>query len=201
MTKFCLSLPLERPARTQAAKRHFEEVGLDGVNFISALSADVSGLVTRHPYEVDRKGSGFNMGSKPVGIWLAHFITWQVCNFLDDDKFLIMEDDVKFLPGAMPRIAKALADVPADFDVLFLGSCDAANKPRRKIAGDVYEIKYPQCLHCYVVRKKAIGFMLATQRKVYGPMDCTLIFHTWPSLLVYTVFPRIAEQFNTEISE
>lgn len=201
MKKFCISLPIERPERTAAAKRHFAEIGLDGVQFIHGFASEVSGLITGHPYEVDNPGSGFNMGPKPVSIFLGHYVTWQVCSFLDEDLFMIMEDDVQFLKGWAKRLRRALHNVPNDFDVLFLGSCDAGNKERRWIAEEIFEIKYPQCLHCYLVRKKALGYMLATQRKVYGPMDCTLIFHTWPALKVYTLFPRLAAQFNTEISE
>jgi len=200
MKKFLLSLPIERPQRTRKALEHLRDMGVDDVRIIQGLDADVSGLVTKHPYEVDNPGSGFNMGGKPVGIFLAHYMAWTVIKAMNLPMALIMEDDVKFQDDWKDRMRYGLEDAPKDWDVIFFGSCDTGGHRSRFIEGNIHEVWYPQCLHCYAVRDKAIGYMIATQRKIYGPMDCTLIFHTWPALKVYTLLPRLADQFDTVIS-
>lgn len=200
MKKFLLSLPIERPERTKKALKHLAEMEMDNVQVIQGLDANFSGLVTTHPYEVDNPGSGFNMGAKPVGIFLAHYMAWTVAKSMDIPEVLIMEDDVQLHQDWKERMRFNLEHAPKDWDVIFFGSCDTNGHLKKRVSFDLWEVFYPQCLHCYAVRQKALGYMLATQRKVYGPMDCTLIFHTWPALRVYTLLPRLAVQFDTIIT-
>jgi hypothetical protein len=151
-------------------------------------------------YEVDNPESGFRIGPKLTGIWLGWQIMWSICNALPDSHFLLLEHDAVLCPDFKERLNAAWRDVPSDFDWLFLGSCCAKGHPTRHIAGEVFEVKYPQCNHATILAKKAVPKILATQRKLYGPQDCTLIFHTFPALKVYTVLPRMAEQVGTFLS-
>lgn len=201
MKKFLLSLPIERPKRTEKALAHIKEREMDDVQVIQGLDANVSGIVTKHPYEVDAPGSGFNMGAKPVGIFLAHYMAWTVAKTMRLPEVLIMEDDVNLHEDWKERMQFNMEHAPSDWDIIFFGSCDTKNHMKKRVSFDLWEVIYPQCLHCYAVRNKALGYMIATQRKVYGPMDCTLIFHTFPALRVYTLLPRLADQFDTEISD
>lgn len=194
------TLPIERPEATKAALEHLKSRGINDPIQIMGLDFKVSGLETIHPYEVDDPGSGFNMGPKPVGIFLAHYMAWQVAKHLPSDTSLIMENDVKLDEDWQSRVRRAMSDLPDDWDVFYVGSCDTQGHNKRHITGEVYEVWYPQCMHAYIVRRKALGYMMATQRRVYGPVDCTLCFHTWPALKVYTLLPRAADQFNNEIS-
>ncbi len=200
MNTFCISLPLEKPERNAACRLHFDDMGMEEPIWIQGFHADTAGLTTKHNYEVDAPGSGFNMGPVPTCIFLGHYSAWQVAFHLGEEVNLIMEDDVLLHMDWRERMSQALADVPDDFDILFLGSCDTQGKKATPIKGEIFEVKYPQCLHCYVVRHKALGYMMATQRRIYGPIDCTLIFHTYPALKVYTLLPRLADQHKTVIS-
>lgn len=184
-------------------RRHFAERGVDA-QFFYGIHAPKLGIETSLPYEVDGgPGCGFNMGPKPVGCWLSHRALWAALLLLPDQLFFVVEDDAKFPEDWQPRVEKAVADA-GHFDMLFVGSCCTAGKPRAHVAGDVYEVKWPACTHGYVVRRTALETLIATQdeARCYAPVDISLGFHSFHRMSrVYTVLPRILEQFDTYIPE
>jgi GR25 family glycosyltransferase involved in LPS biosynthesis len=194
---FCITLP-ETPDRTEKARTHFDSVGLV-VEFFNGIHAEKFGLKTIFPYEVDHPGSGFNIGFKPVGIWLSHFMLWSALSLQSESHFLVLEIDAKFPSDWRGRVEKALQDTPPDFDMLYIGSCCCEGRPQRRVKNDVWDVRYPLCTHAYIVAKKALYTILMTQRKCYAPIDIGLAFHTLPQLKVMTVLPRIIEQFDTII--
>ena len=197
MRTFCITLP-ETPERTAKAKAHFASRQLD-VQFFNGIHAEKFGLSNVFTYEVDNPGSGYNIGFKPTGIWLSHYMLWGALNLLQDDHYLILEVDAEFPENWRGRVEKAIADAPNDFDMLYIGSCCCGGQKQTHIAGEVFDVRYPQCLHAYVVAKKALPVLLETQRKVYAPIDISLTFHSHPLLKVFTVLPRIVNQFATII--
>ena len=196
---FCLSL-LETPGTIERAAAHFRERGIVGVEFIWGINGPLCGLATANTYDVDHPGTGFRIGSKLTGIYLGWYLAWSVLNFLPDSHFLVFEQDADLHPNFKARMEQALRDVPADFDWLALGHCCTANKPKTHIAGEVYDLRYPMCNQATVIAKKALPHILRTQRRLYGPQDCTLILDTFPALKVYTVLPRMADQLNTVLT-
>lgn len=197
---FCLTLP-ESPDRAVKAAAHFKSVGLHAFQFFHGLHAEKAGLATVHPYEVDHPGSGFRMGYKPTGIWLAHVMLWSALTLVHEDHFLILEDDAKFTDGWHARFTQALRDAPPDFDMLYIGSCCCKGKPQTQIKGEVFDLKYPLCTHAYVVAKKALPVLLSTTRKAYAPIDIAMTFHSHPQMKIFTVLPRLVDQFDTFIPE
>lgn len=198
MKSFCIVLP-EAPERTAEAKAHFAEIGLPDVTFFDGIHAERFGLKTVFPYERDNPGTGFNMGFKCVGIWLSHYMLWKALQMQPDEHFLILESDAKFLPGWEKRLAAALLDVPVDYDMLYVGSCCCTGLPTTQIKGEVFRVEWPVCLHAYIVARKAIQTILSSQRRCYAPIDISLALHTHPKLKVFTVLPRIVDQFNCHI--
>ena len=198
MIPFCISIP-ETPQRTERAQAHFAERGV-AVNFLHyGINAEKFGIQTAHTYEVDNPGTNFHIGYKPTGIWLSHYMLWNILSFLPDEHFMVVEIDAKFPSDWKVRVDKAMADVPKDFDMLYIGSCCCQGRPTTHIKGDVFMVQWPLCTHAYVVAKKALPMLLSTQRRVYAPIDISLAFHSHPQLKVFTVLPRIIEQFDTVI--
>jgi len=195
---FCLTLP-EKPERTEKARKHFQERGVSA-EFFKAIHGPTAGLSTIHPFEVDNPGSGFRMGFVPTGIFLAHYMLWSAIMLLDNEHFLILEDDAQFPLGWGNRVGQALSDAPLDFDMLYIGSCCCAGRPQTQIKGEVWEVKYPQCTHAYIVAKKALPVLLSTNRKIYAPVDIALNLHSHPLLKVYTVLPAIVMQEETVLA-
>lgn len=205
------------PAASRTLERtraHFAERGVNA-QFFHGFNAQALGLRTINPYEVDGgPGCGFNMGPKPTGIWLSHRAVWAACLLMppehfnetaDEDEFLILEDDAKFEPDWLMSLSQAAIEIEKlPWNVLFLGSCCTEGKVKSHIRGQVYEVKWPMCLQAYLVKRKALKAMITSQDEAtcYGPIDITLMFHTWEKLGgVYAILPRIVHQWDTEIPE
>jgi len=198
LSKYCLTLP-EKPERTKAALDHFNSVNLGTVEMVDGVHGEKFGLKTVFPYEVDAPGSGFNIGHHCVGIWMSHWVIWQMVAHGSASHALIMEDDAMFSAESIQAINQALDDVPQDFDWLFLGSCCTERAGNRHIKGRVWDVRYPMCFQAYVISKAGAHKLLRTQRKVYAPIDISTTFHSFPSMSVYTVLPSVVQQFNTVI--
>jgi GR25 family glycosyltransferase involved in LPS biosynthesis len=201
MRTICLTLP-ETPERTDKARAHFAEQGLEDVEFFWGINGPLAGLSTTHVYEVDNPGSGFRMGAKCTGLWLSHYMLWNALTRAPEEQFLILENDAKFDENWKPRFQQALKDAPTNFDFLFIGSCCTDGWPKTQIGGEVFRINgtAPQCTHAYVIARKCLPFVLGTLRKCWAPLDCQLIFECFPSLKVFTLLPRAVSQFDTEIA-
>ena len=199
MRTFCLTLP-ENESRMEKARTHFHRVGLAGVTFFHGINGPLSGLKTINPYEVDHPDSGYTVGPKVIGIYLSHYMLWSALQLLQDDHFLILEDDAKFQDDWKKRFDQALLDAPPDWDMIYFGSCCCAGRPQTRVRGEVWEVKYPMCLQAYGVAQKALPGLLSTTRKIYAPIDITIPFHAAPLLKIYTVLPSIVGQFDTDLT-
>lgn len=183
-------------------------MGLNGVTFISGINGQVSGLKTIHPYTVDDPSGNFFTGHHEAGIFLSHYMLWMHVG-LTHEHAIVMEDDCQLRPDWAPRLRQALLDVPQDVDWLFLGSCGTRKPSNRRILGEIWDVRYPACNHMYLVSRRGAKILCATQRKVWGPVDITVYLKdprggsqtAFDKMKVYTVLPRIADQFNTEIPE
>lgn len=165
------------------------------------MDAVAAGLTTTHTYDIDHPGSGYVMPVKHTGLMVSHWLVWQLALQAGEEITSVMEDDVELAEDWLPRMHDALARVPEDWDILLLGSCNALDKPKRHISGCVWEVKYPQCTHWYLVRQKALGELIARHQKIWAPIDLALYHDSYPHLKVYTVIPRLARQHNQEIAE
>ena len=188
----------EMPEKEAFIQSHFKSMGIEAEPF-NGISAAVSGLLTEHCYEIDNPGSGWKIGAKPVATWLSFYMLWSAMNLLPESHFFQLEWDCQFPGDWVQRVDLALRDTPPDFDMLYIGSCCAQDRVKRHIKGSVYEAHWPQCGHSVIIAKKALPVLLRTQRKVYAPLDISLTFHSLPLLKVYTVLPRICNQFSTII--
>lgn len=192
MRTFCITLP-EHPRHEVIARRHFAAMRLP-VDFVWGINGNYAGLYTKHTYDYDNPGTGHTKSPAEVGCYLSHYIVWSICLQLPDDYFFILEDDVRFHRNARERIDKALKKCPADWDIIYIGSCNCGGKIITKAADELYVVSQPHCTHAYMVRKKALPVLLATQRDVYAPVDISMAMHAFPTLKVYVLLPRAADQ-------
>lgn len=199
MIAICLTLP-EQPERTERARKHILErwPELD-LHFITGVNGYKTGLASTHPYEHDHPNSGYVIGPATIGIFLSHYIAWSITNYQKNSGVLIFEDDVVLPSNFKDRAFQAMKDAGEDCDVLFLGSCCTEGHPKFHVSGSVYGGLFPQCLHAYVLSKRAARTLMEGCRDVYGPVDCILARNKYFGLKVMTVLPRIAEQIETEL--
>jgi GR25 family glycosyltransferase involved in LPS biosynthesis len=191
----------ESPDRESACRKHLGDVGFDGVEYFYGVNAAKWGLHTTHPYEIDHPGTGYITPPKHVGLHLSHWILWQLALRSDEDITSIMEDDVAMAGDWQPRLSTILTAAPDDWDIILLGHCNALNKPTTHVRGQLFDVRYPQCTHWYIARKKAIPFLLESQEKAWAPIDLALIFNSYPHLKVLTAIPRLAAQSTIDLAE
>lgn len=195
----CITLP-ETPTRRDECWEHLTKRGVNPL-YLRGICGKTFGLLTTHCYEIDHPGSGYRTSSKHVGLHLSHYLAWTVCQYDGRDSFLILEDDAEFPCDWRQQFSAALKDAPPDWDMLFVGSGNCADKPKEQIANTVWKVTWPQCTHAYLVRSRALNVLLETQRHVWAPIDLSLIFRSFPKLNVYTVLPRIVTQRHQDIAD
>jgi GR25 family glycosyltransferase involved in LPS biosynthesis len=184
--------------RMANGREYFKEQGIGDIAEVWGVHAAKFGVTITNPYKGENQNQNEKVISKNTGSFLSHYTIYNVCNNIDSEYFLILEDDARFVDGWQDKLGKALDDVPRDFDVLFVGCCYYGGKPTEHVKGNVYEVKYPLCGHCYIVAKKAISTFLETQRNAALPTDMNLAAVTFPKLKVYTILPRLSFQEGVE---
>lgn len=203
MKRYVITLR-ETPDREAACRKHLDDVGFDGVEFWYGVNAVKWGLMTSNSYDVDHPGSGFMIPRKHVGLHLSHWILWQKALESKQDIVSIMEDDVALAGDWKPRLQTILSTASIlcpDWDMIFLGSCNALNKDKTHLGGSLWDVRYPQCTHWYLARHKALPVLIETQEKSWAPIDLSLIFNSFPRLKVLTAIPRLAAQSTLDIPE
>lgn len=205
--KLCLSLP-EKPERREAARKHFDDSGLNGVTFLTSINGARFGLKTIFPYAVDDPSGNFFCGHHETGIFLSHYIAWQIAA-LGHGPVMVLEDDAKFEYGWKDSTNAALRDAPLNTDFIFVGHCGAAGAMKDHIAGNLWHVRWPSCFHCYIIWPEAAQYMMETMRKMFGPVDLMTYVEDprggssapFKNMKAYSILPRRVSQFNTAIPD
>lgn len=207
---FLLYLP-DEPEFVKAwedCKHHLAEQGIDDVSSFEGVYGKGFGIIGTHTYELDNPNGGHMIGQKYTALFLSSYVFYSIANHYPATHFMFMEPDNRFNPDWRQQLEKALTDIPEDFDFLFVGSCCAIDKRPLPVkpGSNVfkyaqtsgYPAKYPLGGNCYIVAKKAIPHIIATNRDAYAPSDISLALHSFPKLNVYAILPRICEQLGNE---
>lgn len=188
--------------------QRLRDIGIYDTYSVKGIHAAKFGIIGTHPYELDNPNGGHMIGQKYVGSFLSQYVIYNVMLAMPNTHFMFFECDTVFPDGFMDKLEQALADVPSDFDFLFVHSCCAIDKrPHPVKAGSrVYKFprtsgfpaKYPLSGSCYIISKKCLQHVIDTQRDAYAPADISLALHSFPQMDVYAILPRICEQKNNE---
>jgi len=188
------------------AKQHLIDNGIHDTKFVSGIYAKEQGIVGTLPYELDKPNGGHMIGQKYVGSFLSQYMVYNVMNALPNDYFLFMESDINLPDDFLRKLEFEMFNLPNDFDFLFIESCCAMDKPKDHIGGSVYKIKksrgYP-CMYplggaCYIISKKCLEHVIATQRIAYAPADISLGLHSFYAMDVFAILPRLVNQLGNE---
>lgn len=188
--------------RIERLKQHLTKSGICDFRLFYGIDAPYSGIATTLTYEIDNPGSGYIMSQKLVGCSLSHWMLWKTLEFdrSTSDAVMIFEDDVILHSEWKKIVDNAILKLPDDWDILFAGSCCASDKLRKQIDHNLFE-GVPLCLHFYIVRKKALKILIETNEKFSGPIDIQIYFNSNKHLKSYIIFPRVADQVNTVLSD
>lgn len=183
---------------------HLDEIGIKYEPFYG-FDNQITRLNAKDSFDIDR--SGERLEAKHVAATLTHYLLWGVMQYQPDDSFVALEFDVRFVQDWEMQFDLAMAVIPNDWDLVYLGSCCC--KGREMVAvfpkddgpyknmTNLYEVKYPLCGHAIMYRKKCLETLLNVHQKINMPLDIAMFNLSLPLLKVYTILPRIVEQHAT----
>lgn len=183
-----------RQAKWEERSAHLTRLGIPHELFIG-LDHEQMKVRTEDTYTLSGDKND-RMGVKSTVTCLRYYIMWKAMLYMPEDAFITMDDDSEFCEDWKTQYDSALEVLPEDWDIVVLGSCCAGGKPTNHIGNNLYEVKYPLCLHTMMVRKKALPVLLESHQKLWAPLDIAMCFDSFPKLKVYTILPRITIQKN-----
>lgn len=147
----------------------------------------------------DNDRFGERIAPKHICAQLTHYMLWKTMVYLPETTFWVLEYDVEFLPGWEKAYNDAISVLPADWDVVFLGSCCCTGRWTNHIGKNLYDVRYPLCGHAIMYNKKALPVLIETHQKFYAPLDIAMAHDSLPKLNVYTILPAMITQRNTHL--
>ncbi len=170
---------------------HLNEMGVAWERF-NGFDNQILKLNPVETFDLDRAGS--RIAPKHIAATLTHYLVWKVMQYQPDDSFWVLEYDVRLPHDWKDTYQLAMAHLPEDWDIFFLGSCCCKGRNTSLIGGNVYKVEYPLCGHAMAIRKKALPTLLRNHQKINMPLDIALFYMTLPHLNVYTALPPIVVQ-------
>lgn len=152
-----------------------------------------------------------------LGIAISHMRAWiDLLHHPDRTCAAIFEDDVVVTPQFANELKQAIHQVPADFDILYLGRFGTEtvanvftlamiflgidNKDTRKVNDTIVKPRVALALHGYIVSRQGAQKLLhALYGQVYNHLDlCIQTLAHQNKINVYAVEPKIAFQTSTD---
>ena len=191
--------------RSAIFHKHLTEAGIADYYVFSGINGPKSGLKASIPYEIDNPGCGYLINPKHVGCSLSHLMLWKALQFneqseTNSDYYMIVEDDVVFRDTWRERVEYALKTVPNDWDMIYPGSCCTHGRRGKEVGDGLFEGE-PLCTHCYIVRHKALKTLIDTNEEIWAPIDLQIHFKSGHLLKRYLLFPRVADQYGTQLND
>lgn len=190
-------LTVDRPIkRFDDTAAHLDSLGIKWERF-NGMDNQLCQLLPVQTFDIDRVGE--RIGPKHIAATLSHYMLWNLCSYLPEDRFLILEYDVRFPADWQDRYDRAMSVMPDDADIIFWGSCCTAGRETKHIGENVYEVRWPLCGHAIEVRKKALPVLLREHQSISMPLDISLFYNSLPKLRVYTILPALIGQHGTPL--
>jgi GR25 family glycosyltransferase involved in LPS biosynthesis len=202
-TTFCVSLKRAAERREKVVK-HLNERGIE-FHLFDAIHASKMGLETRYAYLDDKPnwqpedGPPYKISQPVLGCSLSHYVIWRIAQYLPDDYFLIVEDDVYLCEGFKDKLIDVITRLPEDWQYVFVGHCCMGNNFTHVRGNIVASTFAPLCTHAYLVKKSALQHLIDTNEMMYAPIDIQLQKRSLTSISHYSIVPPLATQ-NGEAS-
>jgi GR25 family glycosyltransferase involved in LPS biosynthesis len=127
-----------------------------------------------------------------IGIKQTHDQLLKTAKEQHYNSMFIFEDDVELSDDAIEQIKMALADLPADVDMFYLGA--SHHQRPRHIAGNIYKVSFTFTAHALYINKTAFDIL---ERFIYAhphhPLDVCYAY-AQSKLNAYAVYPHLAWQ-------
>ena len=200
-----------RRDRWQYVSAHLRARGLQHFTRVSAvdgraLPAGSLDLLSPRARELIRRRRRWHheemheLGS--VGAALSHLGLWQRLADTADERWLILEDDIRIEDGLEDVVGRALAEIPDRFDALFLGhhtdfpGCEPVSEVEMRSPMIATSMRF-YGLHAYVLSSSGAAALAARALPLWIHLD-QLISHLCHSREVdgYFLIPSVVSQLE-----
>lgn len=188
-----------------------EQLREAGVPFARFPAVDGSRTDRAGP-DVSHWGRHFATDSM-LGCALSHMHLWRHVRNEGLRAALIMEDDVRLVPGFVAKLHAVLREVPPDFDILYLGCFVlCSNQTQNALVGRavraltgrevnrvserIFRPAWPAGMHCYVVSAQGARKLAATRASSHIDMQLAAT----RGLNLYAATPPLATQADMNAS-
>lgn len=197
-TTFCVSLRTAEQRRKNVSK-HLNDNGIE-FHLFDAIHAAKMGLDTRYAYLDDKlnwqpeDGYPYKISQAVLGCSMSHYTLWRIMEYLPDDYFLIVEDDVQVCANFKDKLTDVIRRLPSDWQFVFVGHCCLHDGNIEVMKGIWHTPIPPMCTHAYLVRKSALRHLIQTNEMMYAPIDIQMKKRSMPGLVNYSLVPPLATQ-------
>jgi GR25 family glycosyltransferase involved in LPS biosynthesis len=147
-----------------------------------------------HPNWRPEDGPTYRISQSVLGCSMSHYTIWRIMEYLDDDYFFVVEDDVELCDGFKEKLMATIENLPSDWQFVFVGHCCLDSKMLMVREGVAHTPVPPMCTHAYLVRKTAVKHLIETNELMYAPIDIQLKKRTLPTISHYSLVPPLAIQ-------
>lgn len=126
-----------------------------------------------------------------IGCALSHFKIMETHAYFKEP-ILVLEDDIKFINNAKEILDKYLKEIPADYDLAYLGG--NLTTPAIRLSEHVAKINHIQSTHAYIVAPRFTSTIEIYQNYLGKPMDLIYAENIIPYHNCYITIPMIAVQ-------
>lgn len=156
---YCISMPHET-RRQRIITKQVETLGFESFQFVEGFRGKdytIGQLEKMGLYDDQGANKLHNRSLNPseIGATISHCQTYEKIRARGHDIALVIEDDCLFMPSRLDSIR--LADLPEGWDIAFLNSFIENGRPRRRIAGNLFEgDAYTGSAAAYFLSRKGI---------------------------------------------
>ena len=124
------------------------------------------------------------------GATLSHLYTCMMAKEENFGNHAVFEDDAVFSPHFNAVFAKAFSELPAEWDILFLGGNYGLYA---RYSENLLRIKNSMCFHAMVINKRFYDIFIETLSKTKFPCDVAMD-KIYKNHDIFAVYPAIAWQ-------
>ena len=193
---YCITLDLKGPR----ALRTVEEFRPYGITPTLVRGIDGAKAALKPTLELHHNdGYPYFICAHHIGIILSHLMLWNHLLTARVPAAMIVQDDVKLCENFLSRFEEAYAELPGDWEYAWVGHCCAADRPAFQITPHIWDVRWPMCDHCHLVKLSGLEKMFEPMVEFRAPLDIGIIDNVFAKGLVkgYTFKPRLALQHDT----
>lgn len=193
---YCVTMD-KKGERAQRTVKEFSPYGITPTMF-RGINAIEWGIMTCKEMH-HNGGIPYFINPSVCGCTISHWMLWNHLLISKIPEAMIVEDDVQLCDNFLEKFLAGYAELPQDWTYALVGHCCAGGKPATQVTARIWDIRWPMCNHCYLVKGSGIEALMDGTAELRAPIDIALNEKVFMQNLgrAYTFMPRLALQYDT----